>query len=118
MSDSLPGLLEGLRSGETVETVGDSTVYGQEGLPPELQHERILAYRDMSSSLGEGYQIIFEDSWMPFDYYTRRSGIADKWVMHYARLERHHDPKTNWFIRRFLARAPERICIVLTEVSD
>lgn len=94
------------------QTVGDRTEYGDSGLPPELRHPRILAHRDMSGPTRRGYQIIFDKSWMPFDYH-----LPDGWYMHYAQCERHHAPDSPWWVRMFTPER-EKICIAVSEERD
>lgn len=96
----------------TVETVGDQSEYDTSKLPDNLQHEEIRLFRDMSmNGMRRSYQIVFDQSWMPFDY-----DIPDGWKMHYARTEYH--PKRDNLLLDLVLPSHACLTIVLSELAE
>jgi hypothetical protein len=80
-------------------------------LPPELRHEKIREVRNVGASWRQAYQIVFDQSWLPYSYWNPQ---PEGWEITYARTEFHND--FNGIIGWLL---PDRecICIVVTTTN-
>lgn len=81
-------------------------------LPPELRHDEIREVRDVSSTTQRAYQIVFNQSWMPYRY-PRDDG---EWEIEYARTEWH--PKVDGLLGKLLPQDPCITIVVKREKDD
>lgn len=80
-------------------------------LPTQLRDDRIIEVRDMSSWSHQAYQIVFDESWLPYGYWNPP---PDGWRLTYARTEWHRDDGFLGMLRGKRAR----ICIVVSQPRE
>ena len=102
-----------VKVGDTIE-IPKQTLEGdrsKELLPPELQHDNIRIVRDMGNTMWQAYQIVFDQHFLPFDYWNPR---PEGWEISYARTEFHRYRG----ILGFLYPKKECITIVVKERDE
>lgn len=79
-------------------------------LPPELRHEKIREVRDVCSSGQYAYQIVFDQTYLPYSYARRIE--REGWKQTYARVEYHKPDGLLGFLR------PSQACITIVVTKD
>jgi len=79
-------------------------------LPPPLTHEQIREVRNVSSQCHHGYQIVFDQHFVPYSY--RRQLRDGGWELVHARVEWHQRDGLLGFLRR------NKSCITVSVMKE